>query len=134
MREIKFRGRRLDNGEWIYGFYRQYPIYKSCGRCLDHINHFIDRDRESEFVDPTTVGQYTGCKDVTGREIYEYDIVEWENLRGTKTHSVIVFDGRAFVFACKDEYLSGKFDGGLWACKCRIIGNIHDNPELLKIA
>lgn len=127
-REIKFRGKNLDNEEWVCGFYRQYPIYKSCGTCVDHINHFIDHDCESEFVHPDTVSQYTGLKDKNGKEIYEDEIltdchgsigaVEWDNGR------FVVNFGGGDVFEI-GECFNESYE--VWS-----IGNIHDNPELLK--
>lgn len=124
MKDMMFRGKRLDNKKWITE--SETYIHDGDGIWL------ADETTDVVKVDPATVGLYTEYKDVTGRRICDNDLVEWENLMGAKMRSVIVFDGRAFVFADEDEYRSGKFEGGLWACKCRIIGNIHDNPELLK--
>lgn len=121
MREIKFRGRRLDGKGWVYGFLfaekgRAYIITDSTGF------GFIKFE-----VDPATVGQYTGLKDKNGKEIYEGDILT------DKFESIGVVEWRdgAFVvnFGDVDVFqIVDCFDDSyqMWA-----IGNIHNNPELL---
>ena len=117
MREIKFRGKRLDNGEWLYG-----SLVILNGR------YFIFDDANRHEVDPTTVGEFTGLKDKNGKEMYEGDILtdEFESI------GVVEWRDGAFVvnFADIDFFqIADCFDDfyQMWS-----IGNIHDNPELLK--
>lgn len=127
MRKIKFRGKRLDNDiqtgpadGWVTGFYYQ-------GLCEGEVRHFIASCPCVWEVDPATVGQYTGLKDKNGEEICEGDIVEWENMMGTKMCSVIAYRGRGFCFV--DAHNKPE---EIWCYVFKKIGNIHDNPELLK--
>lgn len=121
MREIKFRGKRLDNGVWVEGSLLQ----DDYGVCM--IVEFVDHHEQWHEVDPDTVGQYTGMKDKNGEEICEGDIVEWENMMGTKMCSVIAYRGRGFCFV--DAYNKPE---EIWCYVFKKIGNIHDNPEMLK--
>lgn len=121
MREIKFRGKRLDNGVWVEGSLLQ----DDYGVCV--IVEFVDHHEQWHEVDPDTVGQYTGMKDKNGEEICEGDIVEWENMMGTKMCSVIAYRGRGFCFV--DAHNKPE---EIWCYVFKKIGNIHDNPEMLK--
>ena len=126
MREIIFRGKRLDNGEWVYGslfvgFQKSYicpeaiAMYNFDGALC--IGGFIE-------VYPSTVGQYTGLKDKhgkNGKRIFEGDILSF---RAGRTH-VVRFEDGAFIL--EDSAIPIPF-----AIKSEIIGNVHDNPELLK--
>lgn len=110
MREILFRGKRLDNSEWIYGSLIQHDISIICS---------ADEQRE---VDPATVGQYTGLTDENGKKIFEGDILRWdEKAFGMPFNEEVKWDFDLFGLR-KDD----------WQEFCEVIGNIWDNPELLK--
>jgi hypothetical protein len=128
MREIKFRGKRLDNDiqtgpadGWVTGFYYQ-------GLCEGEVRHFIASCPCVWEVDPATVGQYTGLKDKNTRKVYEGDVLtdKFESV------GVVKWQNGCFVvnFGDVDVFqISDCFDDSyqMW-----VIGNIHDNPEMLK--
>ena len=126
MREIKFRGKRLDNEEWLYG-----SLVILNGR------YFIFDDANRHEVDPTTVGEFTGLKDKNGKEIYEGDVIRSPLSEDkTRPHRIFYHTGNAaFMGALVDRkelcYLRLDQD---WIYKFgkEVIGNIHDNLELLK--
>jgi uncharacterized phage protein (TIGR01671 family) len=128
MREIKFRGKRLDNGEWIVGSYieaenrdrsiaHQIVPYKSGG---------VVRE-----VDPATVGQYTGLNDNNGKEIYEDDIINYVYC-GFDRRGAVRYENNLCGFDFIDKEGMITIISSYEARTYCIIGNIHDNPELLK--
>ncbi len=126
MREILFRGKRVDNGEWVEGFYACVldTHYIITGRFDSLINGIINS--EAYHVDFSTVGRFTGLTDKLGTKIFEGDVID-----DLGVEYIMVFDSDYAQFR-------GKFDG--WnaeishiASRCEVIGNIYDNPELLEV-
>jgi len=122
MREYKFRGKRKEDGVWVYGGY-YYVDDKWHGR-----KHYICTPEGISFeVVPETVGQYICRKDKNKQEIYEADIVKVE---GFKEPMVVYFKEGYFGWG-REHYGMYSFDP-FGSEKIEIIGNIYDNPELLK--
>lgn len=158
MREILFRGKRVDNGEWVEG----HLIWCEDGRVRilpSHTDIFCYEMDESIIqtvahrIIPETVGQYTGLTDKNGTKIFEGDIVRYEYIEGYVLRSVVKFgeyeqDGSGseyppikcigfYVEVINFDCLDNCFDYMKTqnvlqtASECEVIGNIHDNPELL---
>lgn len=124
MREILFRGKRIDNGKWVQGY-----LY----RLSEKLNPFILLKSEkgaSYEVEAKTVGQYTGLTDKNGTKIFEGDIVKY----GDTVHNV-VFEQRngtayfGLVYSTLETLSFGYYQD---LKQIEVIGNIYDNPELLK--
>lgn len=139
MREYLFHGKRTDNGEWVEGdlrhggYYLNDPDVYICVRFADTMINYP--------VDPETVGQYTGLRDCKrteeypeGQMIFEGDIVSFVrynalNYRCSRTGYVAYYDELPIFYI-----MATTGDAWDW-CDCeeiKVIGNIHDNPELLK--
>lgn len=142
-REIEFRGKRIDNGELVYGDLEYSRIADAAfihtyGPTKAYAGQFR--------VDPSTVGQYTGLTDKNGNKIFEGDVVEcvsWNEYFSDPTtgkvmepfrrRMEVVFMAGGFKLVehlpqpCKDNIWNMIVEGDLI-----VIGNIHDNPELLE--
>lgn len=153
MREIKFRGKRVDNGEWVYGFYTMTkfpeniraienrgtwhnPIfnltdeYKYFQKCLavNEGRYWFPAIQSAENlysireVILSTIGQFTGACDKNDKEIYEGDILR--NVEG-RVFSIDFHAGMFTIRGCGFPFCPR------WS---EVIGNIHDNSELLEVA
>ena len=131
MREILFRGKRTDNGEWAYGS----PVFQD-GYVLIRFWNGEEFEFEEYLVSPETISEFSGFTDKNGKKIFEGDIVKhynnsddgfdigalyWdETFSQWKRTSIGNFHHRSFTYSMSRS------------CEYKVIGNIHDNPELLK--
>ena len=159
MREILFRGRRLDNCEWEYGdMFQNHDERIFVGELVVtdvSSNRFCDKYEIGTYfaaVDPASVGQFTGMTDKNGKKIFEGDIVRYvyepgEGYWNSNQNSVIKWREPGW-------YMEGIKGTNKYALMCgymttvpyasvsneqknikvfEVIGNIHDNPELLEV-
>lgn len=132
MREIKFRGKAKLDGKWWFGNLvpkdtrgRTQINNPEHGGCFD--------------IDPNTIGQFTGLKDSIGKEIYEGDIIRSFDSKGEPIIHYIQYDDEEAGFvavlkgSAKGDFGYGRcYQQWITNCEKEVIGNIHDNPELLK--
>lgn len=143
MREILFRAKRKDNGEWVNG--SPFPPANACKMINAVALHpdFVEEEgpdghvyySEGWPVDTATVGQYTGVKDKTGRKIFEGDIIS--------TPEYGVDSGKGVNFSGNDKFVVRYTDGAFFLenrlrrfylrpdKKSEVVGNIYDNPEMM---
>ena len=123
-REIKFRGKSLNTGLWSYGDLRQDNIRRKA---------YVEYE-----VDPETIGQFTGLTDCKGKEIFEGDMLSFtvfDAFGGDRQHggTVRYCGSRFMIWLSLDGEVCLDLD---WVIEqddeLEIIGNIYDNPELIK--
>ena len=157
MREILFRGQRADNGEWVEGYFvavnskcyigqevveTTKTVSFSTETCLSETWYGLDKFYE---VIPETVGQYTGLTDKNGKKIFEEDIVKatirrcyGSNPQIREETKIIDYDNLGILGLKDVENVWSDFmnelslSGGIEDFYFEVIGNLHDNPELLK--
>lgn len=139
MREILFRGKRIDSGEWVEGgTVHQTDFY---GDSVDRYFIIDGTDTDDNIgpayrVHPDTVGQYTGLTDKNGKKIFEGDILKEYGNPPERSLMVIKNGG----FGCFIEFYFGGEKCGIeqirnvgWLSYAEVIGNIYDNSELLEV-
>ena len=145
MREILFRGKRMDDGEWVEG----YLVKAVGGECMilpvttEHCGGA--EFSEGYHCDPTTVGQYTGLKDKNGKRIFEGDMIkpfddEVDKMVVEFHHGqflLCLYGDRGYMaeYGWEEEGNYGCFEAeplSSYGDDIEVIGNIHDNPEMLK--
>lgn len=149
MRQILFRGKCTDTGRWYEGQYihlhkTTYCFKEDYDRNPDNDIHQIVFEEMSDwglpnrhlraYVNPETVGQYTGLTDKNGKKIFEGDVLCFEDSTGRKYYGAVKYGG--WNCDCCDGVYGFITEKGLVDMRdyssSYIAGNIHDNPELLE--
>ena len=138
MREILFRGKRLDNGEWVYGSFCMDAREQFNGLCgVDGFIRLYDKAKgkmQTYEVDRETVGQYTGLKDKNGKMIWEGDVIEWDYTCNKGKPHQVRYDVGSACFVASREHNGNIIDTVFYndGQHAEVISNVHDNPELLE--
>lgn len=141
MQEILFRGKQVDNNAWVFGWYAMYPFgswpLKPCiiSDCASSNGCY-----EYTEIDSATVGQYTGLTDKNGVKIFEGDIVhitgnqaveEWKDI-DYNAQIVFLDGGFCAIDGTVEEHSTLHYALARMDFELEVIGNVHDNPGLLK--
>ena len=138
MREILFRGIWGFNDEWVEGFYYQAKLYRTDKELCNYITipHPESDGQPSDhiMVHPETVGQFTGLTDKNEKKIFEGDIVlyPWNDQDKPERFTIKFKYGQFVASPVKETEDYWDFMVGCYSKEMEIIGNIHDNPELLE--
>ena len=139
MREIEFRGKDIKTKEWHYGSLVSKYDVEACLYCQYHILEKSEYSRSCDWdsaladvyfyeVDEDTLGQFTGLYDKNGTKIFEGDVVNMLNITDYPMQIKWSKKWARFIF----YNLVNKTEMNLFTEQCEVIGNIYDNPELVK--
>ena len=130
MRKINFRGKRIEDDKWIYGYY--WYVEEHYANPIKNKIHFIkSKNNGIDYkIDVYTLGQYTGLIDINGKEIFEGDIVKCKKM---SNEHIVVVEWATLLAGYHLRYL----DKYTYLCELcfaedvEVIGNRYDNPELV---
>lgn len=140
MREILFKAKRLDNGEWVDGFLVKRPSAVCIGDYSPWYISVPPKDPEDSGglhnIDPETLCQYTGLTDKNGKKIWENDVVNktdtnalgWHRDRSCKVRWDEGYCAWGLLTSYGDGYLLGQYDSE----QLEVLGSVFDHPELLR--
>ena len=140
MRDILFRGKRIDINEWTEGYYAVSPtdsksyIYAKDYHEMDIAEDGLHVAYRLMQVFPNTVGQYTNLTDKNDKKIFEWDIIKVPDCchRGDAV-GFVYYDCNETAYCAKCWGIKYQLGADLSSDSIEIIGNIHDNPELLEV-
>ena len=137
IREVIFRGKRTDSGEWVYGYYTKARYFLNKKEMHIIFEPDVEAFPHCEFtgyeeVLPETVGQYTGLTDKNGVRIFEGDIVKYDVNYHDMVISYDVENWGGWLYEDMDDNMQAYSIYEFCLKDIAVVGNIHDNPDILK--
>lgn len=139
--EIKFRGRDIETGKWVYGYFVGITDGKAAIIPFNKVNYDVGYIGDSEciYCYPESVGQFTGLFDKNDKEIYEGDVLTWGENDDKSPPLIVMFKHGSFGYTYIEDWFHS-FAGNTnftynplnTDVRLEVIGNTIDNPELLK--